>query len=208
VANGGPGLAKDVVVSLRNLSGKGLFIEKGRRTIKEMATGGQAEVSLVFRLLKDFAKKKIKLELGVYDARVRFGFDDRLRIDLSRRIASVKGQMVPPTISMKQLPLTTREGFVEIQGSVRHAKSVRDIYMFTANTESKQPREKVFYAPGPAGANRFEFKAKARLLPGLNTILVVARVSKYLLSYRLLKVLKEPLAPLTKKTDGHAPARR
>lgn len=198
VTNRGPGKGERVVASVRNLSGKWLYLEKGRAVIDKLKPGESQSVRLTFHLQKKGVEPKLEIELGVYEPVVRVGFEQRMELSLAKPASELSGHIEPPVIELEQVPTSTTSETIPIDGVIKHPRSVKDYYIFVSNDSRKEEgeryRRKVHYraAASPA-TTKLIADTEVRLPIGLNTIVVLARNSKHLTSYRLLHVLR--LAP-------------
>jgi carboxyl-terminal processing protease len=73
----GPGLNTSAL--LRNTSGDGIVVNKGRFEVQKMEVGEVRTLDFTFDVKKDFDAKEALLELSVYDADLREGVNEKLK---------------------------------------------------------------------------------------------------------------------------------
>jgi hypothetical protein len=207
VRNVGEGPLRDGVVALRNLTGRGLNVVRGRRSIKRLEPGKQTSANLVFRIERSLSKKhrQVKLELSVYDSRVRAGLQEHLRLPLDPAKATAPGlvgAITPPRVKLKSTPLVVPAGTAKLRiaGEARDPDGVRDLFIEVSNYDAKQIRRKVHYQAAGAASKakpsrrpypeRMAFQAEVPLWKGLNIVLVVARENEEVMGMRRLVVLR------------------
>ena len=71
VKNVGQGPSKEAQANLRNLSGKGVLLHKGRFTLKDIKPGEERLVPFTFEVLPSFKGEEAKLEVAVIDTDLR-----------------------------------------------------------------------------------------------------------------------------------------
>ncbi len=86
----GPGLATTAL--LRNASGNGLVVNKGRFEVKEIGVGETKTMDFTFDVKKDFAAKEAVLELQLYDTELREGLTEKLKLDIAAPAAGPLAQ--------------------------------------------------------------------------------------------------------------------
>jgi carboxyl-terminal processing protease len=79
VRNTGKGRSLRTVTTLKNLSGEGIFLRKGRFTLGKMDPGESKAASFTFDLQRSFAMDKFKLELTVWDDGLREYTSEKLK---------------------------------------------------------------------------------------------------------------------------------
>ncbi len=210
VQNEGPGETKEAVVFLRNLSGRAVFVEKGRAVIPRLSSTGRKTVRLAFRLQAGAwagsadppgPPKSIKLELGVQHAPTRIEFHEKLSLDLAQPIGRLRGTLVPPKILVDELPVWTNGSRVHFRCRVEHPRALKDVYVFVSNSRGRGYRRKVFYRAA-AGKREVEIEGDVELPIGANTIIVMARATNELSAFELRRVLRVP------RTKAPRPAAR
>ena len=71
VRNTGKGRSLRTVTTLKNLSGEGIFLRKGRFTLGKLDSGEKKVASFTFDVRRSYAKSKFKVELTVWDDGLR-----------------------------------------------------------------------------------------------------------------------------------------
>ena len=201
--NIGGGVAKKAVVTVRNVSGKWVYLIRGRALMEDLAPGKSQPFALTFRLQKQGYKNKLKLELGAYESTVRVGFDKKVTLDLQQPISSLGGALQAPLIKLELPDPLTQSTSVRVRGKVTHPEHIRDLYVFISNEENLSYRKKVHYkASVNPSTKEMPFDTVVKLPKGLNTIVILARHSKRLTTYRLFKVLRQDVQ-LTQPPRDH-----
>ncbi len=197
VKNVGAGPMKDGTVALRNLTGHGLNVLKGRQAVKTLRPGATATADFTFAIAPTLHKKTMTLELSVYDSRVRAGLQEHLHIPLAPATASAPGlvgSVTPPEIQLQKVPLVVTKDttHLEVQGEARDDHNVKDLFIEVSNYDAEQIRNKVFYKAAPHGQtiHRLSFKSRVPLWKGLNTILIVARENGEVMGFKRVVVLR------------------
>jgi carboxyl-terminal processing protease len=80
VKNEGKGAALRTTAMLRNASGDGVVVNKGRFELDKIPPGESRTVEFTFDVKKDFEPAELTLELSVYDATLREAVNEKLRI--------------------------------------------------------------------------------------------------------------------------------
>ena len=195
IKNTGPGPADNTVVTLRNQSGKAVYLEQGRALIKHLPSGRTARATVVFRL-QNAVSKSLTFDLGVYHAKTRTGFSEKIHLNPAEPLKVFSGHIEPPTVTVDTVPLVTNRDKVSIKGVARHETHLKDLYVFVSNHKANDYRRKTFYmaAPGP-DTKQLSFDTTVHLPLGMNTIIIMARSSKTLSGYRLLQVYRSAVLP-------------
>lgn len=146
----GSGPVNDGLVAIRNLTGHGLFVEKGRASIRHLAPGGSRSVNLTFRIEPTLKRGPIRIELSAYDARVRAALVQKLRIPLAPASATAPGLvgvLSPPVVTLHRVPLVVAPGtgLLRLGGVATDAHPLRDLYVEVTNFDAAQIRQKVYY---------------------------------------------------------------
>lgn len=189
--NIGEGVAKKAVVTVRNASGKWVYLIKGRALKEGLQPGKSQPFELSLRLQKEGVKNKLELELGAFESTVRVGFDKKVALDLQKPVSSLGGALQAPFIDLNLPEPLTQSASVKISGKVTHPKHIRDLYVFISNEKNLSYRKKVHYkASAKPHTKEMAFDKVVKLPKGLNTIVILARHSKHLTTYRLFKVLR------------------
>ncbi len=68
VQNLGPGEARDAVVTLKNLAGEAVFLDRGREKVGALEVGGKKTVTLKFAVGKDLPEGNVEMRLAVWDS--------------------------------------------------------------------------------------------------------------------------------------------
>lgn len=84
VRNTGKGKSFSTAASIKNLSGQGIFIQKGRHEITDLEAGKDAHVDFKLRMLPDFDADAFRLQLNVVDVDRTVRFRERIELDARR----------------------------------------------------------------------------------------------------------------------------
>ncbi|MBL9004436.1 MAG: PDZ domain-containing protein [Myxococcales bacterium] len=90
IENSGSGRALKPVALLRNLSGEGVLVNKGRFELPEMAPKERRTVDFTFDLSSQFQESSLRVELQVYDMGMHDGVTDKLTFAIND--SAVRGQ--------------------------------------------------------------------------------------------------------------------
>ncbi len=195
VRNSGTGSLRRGGVALRNLAGHGVNVIKGRVTLDKLSPGSSREVDLTLRIEPTLKKRKIKLELSVYDLDLRASLQGHLILPIAPKTASAPGlvgEISPPRITVSKVPLSVSASsrYVQVSGVASDENRVQDLFVEVTNFDAQQVRHKVFYAASPKGGKRLPFKARVPLWSGVNRILIVARENGEVMGYRRILVTR------------------
>jgi hypothetical protein len=197
IRNSGPGVLDEGVVALRNLSGRGVNVQKGRFGVKKLLPGKSRDVDLTFRVEPTFRKPVIKLELSVFDSKLRASLQGHVKLPLSPKTSTAPGlvgEISPPKIQITRAPLAVDAAtkHIDITGSATDETQVRDLFVEVTNYDAKQVRHKAYYVAAPRGKSTrvLPFKVRVPLWPGVNRILVVARENGEVMGFRRILVTK------------------
>ena len=183
VRNDGKGKSKSLAVAIKNLSGEGVFIDKGREPIKNLASGKEATVELKLRLLPKFKGDEFKLKVVVQDADFPVGYRKDVAFPASDK---GKGAGEPKELAYDHIPVisiastepsippdgamaVTTDSIV-LHGKVSDDASVEDMFIYA-------DEDKIFYASnaGSADPATLSFDATVPLHGGVNFIYIIAR---------------------------------
>ena len=94
VKNTGLGKANKPFALLRNLSGDGVLINKGRFEMQPLGPGEERTIDFTFETNKEFSEPAVRVELQVYDYALHEGVTDKLSfpvVDLTPKARSASG---------------------------------------------------------------------------------------------------------------------
>lgn len=195
VENVGVGAAEDLLVRLRNESGRAVDLRQGRvhmgipKDGKPCAKDEDCDLSLAatqtaterltFALdaLPESGVWELQLKVGDQErfdhtTVYRAGFYDHFQLEEALRLSPdqpfANGRRVAPTIQVSRtVDLETHVPDVVLSGIVTDDQAVRDLVIF-------HDKDKIFYRGGQ-GDQRVPFTASPELHPGVNLIVVLAR---------------------------------
>jgi carboxyl-terminal processing protease len=90
--NTGKGAGILTTAMLRNASGDGVIVNKGRFELKQVNPGETKSVDFTFDVKKDYRDDEVVLELSVYDAELREGVNEKLHFAVAPASAGPQGQ--------------------------------------------------------------------------------------------------------------------
>jgi len=190
--NIGEGEAENAIVTLRNISGKWVYLVKGREVIEKLKPGQKKPFALSFKLQENGFEKNLKLELGAYESEIRIGFERKLAFNLDKPAEEFSGILQAPIITLEDPSYVTDSRSVDLSGKITHPQKLLDMYIFVGNEKNLSYRKKVHYQTiNSPDSKEMKFNTRVKLPVGLNTIVVLARSSKKLTTYRLFKVLRK-----------------
>ncbi len=108
VKNVGKGPALSTQAILKNDSGNGIVVNKGRFELKQMAVGESRTVDFTFDVKKDFDPKEAVLELAVIDTDLHEGVNDKLKFPVAA--ASAGPQAAKGMVRVNKKDADVREG--------------------------------------------------------------------------------------------------
>jgi carboxyl-terminal processing protease len=145
VRNIGPGKAPDAIAQLRNLSGDGLFVNKGRFQLGVIEPGQSKTMDFTFDVKPELESEQFRVELSVYDEVLHEYVQDKLSFPTR-----------PPVVT------ATRSGDIEVQAQAQ-------VLAGAARTEpvvGVAKRGAIFKATGTAGEFvRVELDGRPGYLP-------------------------------------------
>ena len=110
ISNRGLGDSLDTYVTLKSLSGKKLFMKKGRATLKTLKSQEQARTIFEFEIKPDFAESEVRLELGIADVDLRVYSMENLTIPISPSPGAVQPVETGARVVAAQAPVLSIPG--------------------------------------------------------------------------------------------------
>jgi carboxyl-terminal processing protease len=194
VKNAGTGKANETLAQLRNLSDEGVFINKGRFNVDNLAPGESKSVDFTFDVRPEYKGDAAKVELTVYDAILHEYVTDKLSFPIvaaNAKLARPSAREVsPPTLDLAPQPGLVDASTIHLTGTAKDDDRVTDTFVFVSNHTAKIDRRKVFYRSNRKATTPTAqaLDAEIPLWPGANVITVVARESPQVQSQRTLIV--------------------
>ncbi len=120
IKNIGQGVSKETTALLRNSSGHGLFVKKGRFPLKELKPGESKTVEFVFDVTKKFRSKSVIVEMSVYDAALHTSVSEKL----TYRVQSPTAGPAPATgfVQITSNGVNVYEGAATTSGRIARAR--------------------------------------------------------------------------------------
>ena len=189
VTNEGEGVSKAPVVSLRNLGGKEIFIEKGRVALENLEPGKTQTANLRFHIDSAWEGENFRLELLIADPDLLvISKQDVIFNVADATLSPAAGVLyIPPAITISSKGGNSNKNPFIIQGEVKDDQGVKDIYIY-------REEEKVFYEANSKDLQTFPFQVPLTLKEGNNILSVTARDKTNLVSRQFLVVHYEALA--------------
>ena len=194
VKNAGTGKANETLAQLRNLSDEGLFINKGRFNVDNLAPGEAKSVDFTFDVRPEYKGDAAKVELTVYDSVLHEYVTDKLTFPIvaaNVKLARPEAREVsPPTLELAPQPGLVDGSTIRLSGTAKDDDRVTDLFVFVSNRAAKIDRRKVFYRSNRKATNpkTQAFDADIPLWPGANFVTLVARESAQVQSQRTIIV--------------------
>jgi carboxyl-terminal processing protease len=86
VLNQGSGAVRDLLVTLRNKSGEGIYVKKGRKTFKEgLQVGRLATAKFEIEVRPTFASDVAKFEVGIMDTKLREFMSETIELPVRKK---------------------------------------------------------------------------------------------------------------------------
>lgn len=171
LTNRGPGRSTKTIATLKSLVGERLRVDRGRVELGVLEPNQSKTVELVFATAAKLDIARIGLELGIADADLNSGQQQKLEVAIGARLPAF--ELTPPRVRVDDVPLETAAERVHISGSAEDEQVVGDIFITTSNRGAKLEERKVFYVAGKKP--KLDFAADIPLAHGVNRIIVTAR---------------------------------
>jgi len=194
--NVGAGAALDAYATLTSLSGKDVFLVKGREKLGEIPAGEKRKISFEFEVKPVFQEKRVRLALALMDAGLRVYTAQNLEFAIAEpsskpfaAAAPPSGAQVrkaPPAIAIEPVDSVVKDSTVRVRGRATDEGKVRDVYIFVGD-------DKVFFKANtdPAKPGELAFAADVALKPGINYIAVIAEESAELDARQVIAVRRD-----------------
>jgi len=96
VVNQGAGPSREVLVTLRNKSGEGIYIRKGRKTFKEgLQVGHLVTAKFEIEVRPSFAQDTAKFEIGIMDTKLREYMSETIELPVRKKPQSLVKWQAP-----------------------------------------------------------------------------------------------------------------
>jgi len=213
VKNTGKGKSKSLSVYVKNTSGEGVYIVKGRESLENLLPGKEFISTLKIKLLPSYEKKDFKLKISVQDSNlpVRYETEAKFPSSPEKTLEQLKSGSIydhTPVITItstnpeigKDLQMSVRTPAITIRGTVEDDTHIEDMYIYA-------DVDKIFYKSnaGSASPEKMDFEATVPLHGGVNVITIFARQDSNSISMKKLIIRRDDPQGLTmptpKKTD-------
>ncbi|OGQ05358.1 MAG: hypothetical protein A2W61_03975 [Deltaproteobacteria bacterium RIFCSPLOWO2_01_44_7] len=183
ITNQGEGVSNKPVVALRNLSGKEIFIEKGRVSMDALSPGQSANASLRFHTDPSWNGESFRMELSITDSDLLVNSKQEITIKMADAKIDPPANTLfsPPVITLATKAVTSDKNPFVIQGEVKDDQTVRDLFIFLDD-------KKVFYESNAKQGASFPFQIPITLSKGNNVVVITARDNFNLISRQFLVV--------------------
>jgi carboxyl-terminal processing protease len=108
--NVGKGPALNTQAMLRNASGNGIVVNKGRFELQKLAVGDSRTMDFTFDVRKDFGAKEVMLELSVFDVDLREGVNEKLKVPVRAPAAGPVEQKSTVKVSKRDIEVHSGAG--------------------------------------------------------------------------------------------------
>ncbi len=190
LTNAGEGEAGEAFAKLKNRSGLDLDLQVGTLEFGTLAAGETAERSFLYEVR---GSEDLEVELTVgdnsrydYAGVIRGGFYDffaqteELTLPVGEPMEPLS--RTPPQIDLERAPgLLVQDARAVLSGVVEDGDGLRDVIVYHGD-------EKIYYQGGEAGVTALPFTAEARMAPGQNLFVILARDHEGLTSLRSVVV--------------------
>ena len=174
--NIGKAAAPKPKISIKNLSGRDLFIKNGRCDLKPLPKGKSDSCSLPMEIRRDTDNGKLSIILTVYDAELGEPLSEKIQLD-GRNINSIKNTLEAPDLKVSAVPnnVIVESPSVTIDGMVTDQGGIKDFFI-------KVNDKKIFYKAADGKSSSLPFKVTVPLKNGINSLYLVARKTDELMS--------------------------
>ncbi|MDZ4225038.1 MAG: S41 family peptidase, partial [bacterium] len=196
VVNQGEGASKTAIVSLKNLNGKEVFIEKGRIVLDPIDPGKSATALLRLHIDPEW-QKEIQLELNVTDTDLLVNTKQEITLNLEKgKTWPLPGVLYsPPAITIAGKTAGPVKNPYLLEGEAKDDKTIKDFFIFLDD-------KKVFYESNAKGGGTLPFQVNLDLKKGNNTIVLTARDDMNLVTRQFFVVQYESPSKEEKKRVG------
>ncbi len=104
IENVGTGAALDTYVTLKSLSGKELFMTRGREALKKMEPGERRRVVFAFEIRPEFNEPQARLELGLADVALRVYSLEKVKLPIAPPL-EVRPHTAVVTLTQETVPI-------------------------------------------------------------------------------------------------------
>lgn len=187
VKNVGAGSSAEAVATIRNLEGKGPFIEVGRVKLGKIAPGATARAAFRLRLHSTFESASFKMEIGIVDTTLLESITNQLEFTVG------SGAIQPPAgpwyqgpqiqLAGLRLPLVTAGARQRVEGEITDDQQVKDLFIFVGE-------EKVYYQANASDSTHVALNTEIPLKVGANLVTIAARDNNDLLSRQTMVILR------------------
>ncbi len=135
VQNLGPGDAKDAMVTLKNLAGEAVFLDRGREKLGVMKAGSSRQALLKFVVREDFGADKVPLRIAVWDGSLGATVSESFDLPLGPALRTVAEARVLKVASSGELPVYAAAspgarvvGYAKVGASLKSDLKLEDIW--------------------------------------------------------------------------------
>jgi len=163
-------------ISIKNLSGRDLFIKNGRCDLKPLQRGKSDSCSLPMEVRQDNDNEKLSIILTVYDAELGEPLSEKIQLD-GRNIDTIRNTLEAPDVKVGVIPnsIIVESPTVTIEGIVTDQGGIKDFFI-------KVNDKKIFYKASDGKSPTLPFKVTVPLKNGINSLYLVARKTDELMS--------------------------
>lgn len=140
VENEGRGPSKKTQVNLKNLDGKGIFLNQGRVKLNALSPGEKKEALLKFTVSSKFPKDQVELELTIQDDDSQELFRDKLVFPVgSTKVAESQAPVKSgPRLTLSNIPYPTKtkSAKLNVSGTVSDTSGLKDLSVFVGERKA------------------------------------------------------------------------
>ena len=191
IKNIGEGKSLNTYATIKSLSGKSLFLIRGRENLQEMAPEETKTAKFAFEVKSDFAEPEARFEMAVADVDLREYLVNKLELPVAKdektHVPSPQSELnASPRLSIENLSHVTTSEEIVIKGEAEDETMVRDVYIFVDD-------QKHFFKSGTekTDGRTLRFETSLPLNNGINYITVVAEETSELETRKLIAVRRD-----------------
>jgi carboxyl-terminal processing protease len=202
VKNVGKGVALNTYATLKNYSGKDLFMVKGREHLKKIEPNSWKRGLFAFDLKPTFTEKEAHLEFGLADVDLRVYSVEKLVLPVIKGTSSEPHPQIvfadggalpeeldinsPPKLDIEHLDQVVRLSAITIRGKATDEKRVRNVYIFVGD-------DKVYFKPNTdtEKPGELSFEAELPLKNGINYITIFAEETAALDTRKIIVIRRD-----------------
>jgi carboxyl-terminal processing protease len=187
--NIGKGVSDKPKISVKNMSGKDIYIKNGRCDLHALPFGKTDTCSLSIEIRKEMREDRFAVLLSAFDNELGEALGEKLVIPLKGSdlvppegpgfnvTSTLAGSFEAPVISVSSVPdsVIINTPSINVEGSVTDSSGFKDFYV-------KVNDKKIFYKAAGDKTKSMPFKVDVPLKDGINVLYLVARKTDELMA--------------------------